>query len=115
LYSFGSVQDTNGVPLDGAYPAAGLVQGSDGNFYGTTSDWNPTIGGYCGCGTVFKISTNGALTTLHSLDWWDCPPKAGLVLGTDGYFYGTTEGMNGPPPTTSSFTAQYSKSAPMGR
>ena len=36
LYSFGSVQDTNGVALDGANPQAGLLQGSDGNFYGTT-------------------------------------------------------------------------------
>ena len=44
---------------NGANPYAGLVQGSDGNFYGTTSS-----GGTNGAGTVFKISTNGALTTF---------------------------------------------------
>ena len=43
-------------------PQAGLVQGSDGNFYGTTADGG-TNGDY---GTVFKISTTGALTTLYS-------------------------------------------------
>src|SRR5208283_6215291 len=64
LYSFGSVQDTNtfpSTPLDGANPVAGLVQGSDGNFYGTTQQ-----GGTNGNGTVFQIGTNGALTSLYS-------------------------------------------------
>ena len=50
LYSF-----TGGN--DGAIPTAALVQGSDGNFYGTTSN-----GGTNGAGTVFEISSNGALT-----------------------------------------------------
>ena len=54
LYSF-----TGGN--DGGWPVTGLVQGSDGNFYGTTYE-----GGTHGCGTVFKISANGALTTLYS-------------------------------------------------
>ena len=36
LYSFGSIEDADGYLLDGAFPLAGLVQGSDGNFYGTT-------------------------------------------------------------------------------
>jgi uncharacterized repeat protein (TIGR03803 family) len=61
LYSFGSVLDVNGIPLDGADPTAGLVQGSDGNFYGTTSGG----GRYCN-GTVFRISGDGALTSLYS-------------------------------------------------
>src|ERR1039458_1637897 len=88
LYSFGSVQDTNGVPLDGANALAGLVQGSDGYFYGTTS-W----GGTNGAGTVFKISTNGALTTLYSFTGGNdgAYPGAALAQGSDGYFYGTTE------------------------
>ena len=51
LYSFGYD--------DGAYPAAGLVQATDGNFYGTTSE-----GGWGGQGTVFRITTNGILTTV---------------------------------------------------
>ena len=45
---------------NGASPQAGLVQGADGNFYGTTED-----GGY-GNGTVFRMTTNGTLTTLLS-------------------------------------------------
>jgi uncharacterized repeat protein (TIGR03803 family) len=104
LYSFGSVQDTNGLPLDGANPVAGLVQGSDGNFYGTT-EYNSYGGGLMGRpfggGTVFRISTNGALTTLYAFgtvtnadgDPLDgANPYAGLVQGSDGSFYGTTYG-----------------------
>src|SRR6185503_17528028 len=56
LYSFSG--------SDGALPEAGLVQGSDGNFYGTTQ-----IGGANGFGTVFKISSAGSLTTLHSFGY----------------------------------------------
>ena len=78
IYSFRS----NG---DGAAPAAGLVQGSDGNFYGTTS------GGLFAKGTVFKITPGGLLTALHSFSGTDgSHPLAGLVRGSDGNFYGTT-------------------------
>src|SRR5208282_1590558 len=92
LYSFDSVQDTNGLPLDGANPQAGLVQGSDGHFYGTTygyNGWHPFTGYY---GTVFRISTNGALSTLYSFTGGTDGRNtdAGLVQGSDGYFYGTT-------------------------
>jgi len=74
---------------DGANPYAPLVHGSDGNFYGTT-----VAGGTNGLGTVFKISTNGALTNLYSFtDGADgAYPRVGLVQGSDGYFYGTTDG-----------------------
>ncbi len=75
---------------DGASPYAGLVQGTDRSFYGTTTGGG---GGDCvgGCGTVFKITLGGALTTLHSFDVADgANPYAGLVQGTDGNFYGTT-------------------------
>ena len=97
MYSFGSVLDTNGVPLDGAYPVAGLVQGSDGNFYGTTSG-----GGTNGNGTVFQISSNGALTILYSFTGGNdgASPTAGLVQGSDGNFYGTTEGVGYSPTDT---------------
>jgi len=97
LYSFGSVQDTNGYPLDGANPQAALVQGSDGNFYGTTAGWNG-LGGPHYPGTVFKISTNGALTSLYSFTGTnDGAGPNGLVPGSDGNFYGTTDhgGTNG--------------------
>jgi uncharacterized repeat protein (TIGR03803 family) len=81
---------------DGAYPYAGLVQAADGNLYGTTvNGGNYGCYGILGCGTVFKITPDGALTTLHTF----CPnnvctdgaqPYGGLVEGTDGNFYGTT-------------------------
>ena len=88
LYSFCS--QTNCV--DGGLPMGGLVQGTDGNFYGTTS-----IGGASGQGTVFKITSSGSLTTLHSFcALANCAdgqsPHAGLVQGKDGNFYGTTIG-----------------------
>jgi len=76
---------------DGAYPLAALIQAADGNFYGTT--FNGGSSGSCssGCGTVFKITVSGTLTTLHSFDFTDgANPDAGLVQGTDGDLYGTT-------------------------
>ena len=45
---------------DGSHPYAGLVQGSDGNLYGTTSD-----GGVNGSGNVFRITPSGTLTSLY--------------------------------------------------
>jgi len=89
LWQFGS------SPTDGKYPTAGLVQGSDGYFYGTT--WQ---GGTNNEGTVFKITTQGTLTTLYQFGSGPTDgvlPDAGLVEGSDGYFYGTTEngGTNG--------------------
>ena len=91
IYNFCSLASCT----DGANPNAGLVLDTDGNFYGTTfGDDNPTCGG-SGCGTVFKITSGGTLTTLHSfcalsscLD--GANPTAGLVQGTDGNLYGTT-------------------------
>src|SRR5436853_7036558 len=73
---------------DGRSPEAALVQGSDGNFYGTT-----VLGGAHLKGTVFKIDATGSLTTLHSFSGFPgdgAVPFAGLVQGTDGNFYGTT-------------------------
>jgi len=85
LYSF------VGSPADGNYPEAGLVQGSDGSFYGTTVG-----GGMNNVGTVFRISPGGTYTNLHSFVG---PPNDGgfpyaaLVQGSDGNFYGTTAGV----------------------
>jgi len=80
--------------LDGEFPAAGLVQASDGNFYGTT-----TYGGASGDGTVFTITSTGTLTTLHSFsgpygDGFQAFP--GLLQGTNGLFYGMTRGWGDP-------------------
>jgi uncharacterized repeat protein (TIGR03803 family) len=71
---------------DGANPYAGLVQGSDGNLYGTASS-----GGTSNLGTVFKISSSGELTRLHSFNGADgAAPYAALLQGADGNLYGTT-------------------------
>src|SRR5262249_55532892 len=71
----------------GAQPDSPLVQGSDGNFYGTTSN-----GGTDGAGIVFKITPGGKLTVLRNLDGTadGQAPLAGLVQATDGNFYGVT-------------------------
>jgi uncharacterized repeat protein (TIGR03803 family) len=73
---------------DGANPSAGLVQASDGDFYGTTS----AGGNISNEGTVFKITAGGTLTTIYSFDGTPDPgiPNAGLVQAADENFYGTT-------------------------
>jgi uncharacterized repeat protein (TIGR03803 family) len=95
LYQFG------GKPTDGRSPAD-VIQGSDGNFYGTTADGGtnynaevPNSGG-----TIFKITPQGTLTTLYQFGGRPgdgTEPLGGLVLGSDGNFYGTTYrgGTNG--------------------
>ena len=79
---------------DGYTPVAGLVQATDGNFYGTTiSGGDLTCSPPSGCGTVFKITPGGTLTTLHSFDLTDgLALQAGLAQATSGDFYGTTNG-----------------------
>jgi uncharacterized repeat protein (TIGR03803 family) len=72
---------------NGATPLAGLVEGSDGNFYGTTYH-----GGSANCGTVFQLTPRGILTTLFNFknDADGVGPDAGLIQGKDGNLYGTT-------------------------
>ncbi len=71
---------------DGAYPAGGLLQASDGNFYGTTRG-----GGANNLGTTFKLDASGTLTTLHSFAGNDGHgPTAALIEAADGDLYGTT-------------------------
>jgi uncharacterized repeat protein (TIGR03803 family) len=86
LYSFCSQTKC----ADGADPYAGVIQATDGNFYGTTAK-----GGTAGWGTVFAITAAGELTALHSFclqknctDGAD--PVGGLLQASDGNFYGTT-------------------------
>jgi len=80
---------------DGANPAAGLVQGLDGNFYGTTMN-----GGNQSNGTIFQISYSGSYNSIYSFDgeFGDgTSPQAPLIAGTNGLLYGTTTfgGANG--------------------
>jgi uncharacterized repeat protein (TIGR03803 family) len=81
---------------DGLSPSS-LVQGTDGNFYGTTSSGGSESNG----GTIFKITPGGKLTTLHLFCMQtNCADggnsSAGLIQGTDGKFYGVagTGGTN---------------------
>ena len=81
---------------DGELPYAGLVQGRDGNFYGTTYAGGTNNAG----GTIFKITPSGKLTALYSFCSevvnGNCTdgssPDAGLVQDTNGNLYGTTQG-----------------------
>jgi uncharacterized repeat protein (TIGR03803 family) len=82
---------------DGGNPYAGLLQGTNGNFYGTTARGGTGIN--CnvdaGCGTLFEITPSGTLTTF-SFDGTDGGyPYTGLTLATDGNFYGTTKSGGG--------------------
>jgi len=83
---------TNGT-FPGKSPEAGLVQGTNGIFYGTTY-----AGGTSNLGTVFSITTNGSTNSLFSFKGTNgSHPLAPLVQGSDGNFYGTTSagGTNG--------------------
>lgn len=79
-----------GIFTNGETPKAGLALGTDGNFYGTTYSGGTNFG----FGTVFKISTNGALTTLYAFTGGNdgANPQGKLTQGSDGSFYGTTFG-----------------------
>ena len=108
LYSFVYPSGT----ISGLYPWAGLIQGSDGGFYGTTYGGGnlsctpfgygvPAYGPYdyapeeyIGCGTVFRIDISGNLTILYSFSGQSDGnfPQASLIQGRDGNFYGTTSG-----------------------
>ena len=80
LYSFDNTH--------GEFPIGPLVQGNDGNFYGTALD-----GGAFGYGVVFKLTPAGKLTVLHNMNGTTDGgiPYAGLVQATDGNFYGANE------------------------
>jgi uncharacterized repeat protein (TIGR03803 family) len=84
---------------DGSHPASPLVQGVDGNLYGTANAGGTSTSncsGIGGCGTFFSVTTDGALTTLYNF----CPsfssclygrsPGGTIALAPNGIFYGTT-------------------------
>jgi uncharacterized repeat protein (TIGR03803 family) len=87
LYSFCSQPNCT----DGFGPSGGLIQGNNGNFYGTTQGGGNSAC-FGGCGIVFEITPAGVLTILHAFDGTDgAYPFGGLVQATNGNFYGTTE------------------------
>lgn len=89
---------------DGKNPKAGLVQASNGNFYGTTAAGGTNCDYFGGCGTVFEITPSGDLTTIYNFcaekrlpctDGYQ--PLGALIQASDGNLYGTTSagGNNG--------------------
>ncbi len=83
LYSFCALSNC----FDGSDPNGSLVQATDGNLYGTTSNG----GIYYGGGTIFQLTTSGILTTLLSFDEsLDGSYPSCLTQSTNGTFYGTT-------------------------
>lgn len=73
---------------EGYSPYAGVIQGSDGNLYGTTY-----LGGNKGGGVVYKVALDGTYTVLANLgqNKQDAVlPYAGLMQAPDGNLYGTT-------------------------
>jgi len=95
LYSFCSQQPNC---TDGSLPVGALIEGTDGNLYGTTAEsGNITACGGYGCGTIFQITLEGALTTLYTFcSQPNCidgaGPQADLLQATNGTFYGVTTG-----------------------
>jgi uncharacterized repeat protein (TIGR03803 family) len=89
----------DGSPTDGATPQTGLIQATDGNFYGATAYGGADepcddYGNGTGCGTVYKITPSGTLTIVYEFcSQTNCTdgyyPNA-LVQDTDGSLYGTT-------------------------
>src|SRR5580698_5485802 len=100
LYSFCGSSD--GDCSDGSTPDGGVIQGIDGNFYGTTrfGGGGPLCISNGFCGNVFKVTRTGTETSLYNFcSRTNCAdgvqPAAPLVQGTDGNFYGTTGGGPG--------------------
>ena len=81
---------------DGSTPYAGLIQASDGNFYGTTLSGGADNGGANNAGTVFELTSGGTFNSLYAFcSQPGCadgigPYGGGLLQATDGSFYGTT-------------------------
>lgn len=72
----------------GAQPSAGMIQATNGDFYGTTYS-----GGAYAVGTVYKLTPNGVFTVLYNFGLHGLDPDypvTSLVQGTDGNFYGAT-------------------------
>lgn len=76
---------------DGFGPGT-LTQGADGNFYGgTIYGGTSSVCKGKGCGTLFEITPEGVLTTLHNFDFQDgILPAIGLMQGANQTFYGAT-------------------------
>ncbi len=82
-----SVVKNFSVGVDGGYPYAGLMQNTDGNFYGITR-----AGGAKSGGTIYKLTTAGVYTVIHNIDYANegTTSSSVLVKGADGSLYAMT-------------------------
>src|SRR4029079_5656727 len=93
--SFSVLHSFNGP--DGETPAAPLVQGADGFFYGVAAHGGDfTVLHPGGSGTAFRMDANGTVTTLHTFRGPEGAWPKSLIQGRDGFFYGTAT-LGGPP------------------
>ena len=85
---FSVVHQFSNAGDNGAHSLSGLIQGGDGNFYGTT-----TRGGNSNDGSVFRLSPGGDFSVLYSFgdNRFGGEPIGALTAGPGGYFYGTTQ------------------------
>jgi uncharacterized repeat protein (TIGR03803 family) len=85
--SFGAIYIFNPPFGDGQYPAAGVIESSDGNLYGTTE-----YGGTSGNGTIFVATRAGHYLTLVNLDGFNsgANPRTPVIEAPDGTLYATT-------------------------
>lgn len=103
-YAFGTVASPRSASIstlvhfsfgNGAYPSGKLTLGPNGNYYGMTNNGGNIA--FCpplGCGTFFKVTPSGTLTTLEIFfnKAFGFLPTGGFVLGKDSNFYGSTYG-----------------------
>ena len=100
IASYGQTVFTNVASFDGgdgASPQSSLIQGADGNFYGTAR-FGGLVETSCGpsCGTAFRLTPEGALAVFYNFcseaGCEDGANPGGLLLASNGSTYGITEG-----------------------
>jgi uncharacterized repeat protein (TIGR03803 family) len=80
-----TVLHTFACAIDGGQPTTGLIQATDGSLYGVTSRY-----GLFDAGVVFRMTLDGAFSTLHAFNREDGSDPQALIQAADGNFYGTT-------------------------
>ena len=89
IHDFGPLFDP-----EPASPIGRLTLGPDGNFYGVSLFGGDATNCALGCGTVFRLESDGGVTTIHEFAGGADGqfPTGDLLLASDGNFYGVTSG-----------------------